>query len=137
MGETFAVEVRIEAPAAAVWAVIGDPEAVPRWYPTYVRSTVAGDVRTLERADGVVLEERLLERDDAGMSYAYTVTGGLPLREHRASFTVVPDGDGARVVWRTHAVHRDPGVDMEARLADRQREALAGLKALVEGSAQG
>ncbi len=80
MGETFAVEVRIEAPAAAVWAVVGDPEAVPRWYPTYVRSTVAGDVRTLERADGVVLEERL---------------------------------------------------------ADRQREALAGLKALVEGSAQG
>ena len=133
MGDAFTVRVEIAAPPEAVWAVIGDPEAVPRWYPTYTSARVEGDVRVLRRADGVEITERLLERDEAGMSYAYSVTGGLPLARPRAAFTVVPGPGGSAVVWRTEAVHEDPSVDMEARLAPRQREALEGLRALVEG----
>jgi hypothetical protein len=73
-----------------------------------------------------------LTRDDAGMSYSYTVTSGLPLAEHEASFRVEPRGTGSRIVWHTHAVNTDPSVDMEERLADRQREALEGLRALLD-----
>ncbi len=67
------------------------------------------------------------------MTYSYAVTDGLPLAEHEASFTVVPTDTGCRVVWRTHAVHEDPSIDMEERLVDRQREALEGLRAVLEG----
>ena len=83
-------------------------------------------------ADGAVVVEDLLARNDDAMTYSYAVTAGLPLAEHTASFTVEPNDDGCRVIWRTHAVHEDPSIDMEARLADRQREALEGLRAVLE-----
>jgi len=89
-------------------------------------------VRTLRRADGGVLLERPLERDDAEYTYAYSVVAGIPLRSHRASFTVAPSAAGSRIIWHTEAEHDDPEVDIEARLADRQHDALLGLKALLE-----
>jgi len=92
-------------------------------------------VRTLARADGALLVEEILSRDDAAMTYTYAVTGGLPLAEHEASFTVVPTDTGCRVAWQTHAVHEDPSIDMEERLVDRQREALEGLRDVLEGRA--
>lgn len=132
MAADFGAEIHIAVPAATAWELVGDPCGVPRWYPLYLRCTVEDGVRTLERADGAVVVEDLLARDDAAMTYSYAVTAGLPLAEHEASFTVAPDGDGCRVIWRTHAVHEDPSIDMEARLADRQREALDGLRAVLE-----
>ena len=132
MGADFGAEIHIAVPAATAWELVGDPCGVPRWYPLYLRCTVEDGVRTLERADGAVVVEDLLARNDDAMTYSYAVTAGLPLAEHAASFTVEPDGDGCRVIWRTHAVHEDPSIDMEARLADRQREALEGLRAVLE-----
>lgn len=137
MRTAFSVSVDVAVTPEEAWAVIGDPLAVPRWYPTYVDCTLTGDVRVLRRADGAELVERLLERDDDGRSYAYSVISGVPLRYHRASFRVEPRGAGSRIVWHTDAEHNDPDVDMQERLADRQREALGGLKALLEsGSAR-
>jgi hypothetical protein len=132
MRKAFDVSVDVAVSPDAAWAVIGDPLAVPRWYPTYVSCQLVGDTRTLRRADGGELVERMLERDDAARTYAYSVIAGVPLRNHRASFTVVPIDGGSRIVWHTDAEHEDPEVDMEARLADRQREALDGLKRLLE-----
>ena len=80
----------------------------------------------------MVLVERLLERDDAACTYAYSIVAGVPLRSHRASFTVARSAAGSRIIWHTEAEHDDPEVDIEARLADRQREALLGLNALLE-----
>ena len=134
MGADFGAEIQLAVPAEEAWAVIGDPCGVPKWYPLYLRCTLEGNVRTLERADGAVLVEEMLTRDDAAMTYSYRVTDGLPLAEHEASFTVVPTDSGCTVVWRTHAVHEDPSIDMEERLVDRQAEALEGLRALLEGS---
>jgi len=137
MRKAFEVSVDVAVTPDAAWAVIGDPLAVPRWYPTYVSCVVVGDTRTLRRADGGVLIERLLERDDAARTYAYSVVSGVPLRSHRASFSVVPADGGCRVVWYTDAEPEDPKIDMEARLADRQREALDGLKRLLETGSTG
>ncbi len=133
MGADWEVTLDLECSPEAAWAVVGDPCGVPKWYPLYTGCHTEGTVRTLERSDGAVVVEDILSRDDAAMEYSYAVTAGLPLSEHEASFRVEPRGDGSRVVWRTHAVGEDPSVDMEARLADRQREALEGLRTLLDG----
>jgi mxaD protein len=132
MAEDYEITVEIAAPPEAVWAVIGDPLGVPRWYPTYVDSEVEGGMRRLHRADGVVLEERLLERDDATRYYSYEVVSGVPLRNHHASFRVEEAPGGSRVVWTTRGETPDGG-DIRDRLEGRQREALEGLRALLEG----
>lgn len=131
MGADWDVHIDLPVSPADAWAVVGDPCGVPKWYPLYERCTLEGNVRTLERGDGAVLVEELLTRDDDAMTYSYAVTGGLPLAEHEASFAVVPTDAGCRVVWHTHAVHEDSSIDMEERLADRQRDALEGLRTLL------
>lgn len=133
MGADFGVDIDVAVPAETAWALVGDPCGVPTWYPLYETCTLEGSTRTLSRADGATLVEELLTRDDAAMTYSYAVTAGLPLAEHHASFTVVPTDSGCRVEWRTHAVHEDPSIDMGERLVDRQREALEGLRAVLEG----
>ena len=135
MGADFGVDIDVAVPAETAWALVGDPCGVPRWYPLYETCTLEGNTRTLSRADGATLVEEILTRDDAAMTYSYAVTAGLPLAEHHASFTVVPTDSGCRVEWRTHAVHEDPSIDMGERLVDRQREALEGLRAVLEGEA--
>lgn len=135
MGADFGAEIDVAVPAAEAWALVGDPCGVPQWYPLYLTCALEGNVRTLARADGALLVEEILSRDDAAMTYTYAVTGGLPLAEHEASFTVVPTDTGCRVAWQTHAVHEDPSIDMEERLVDRQREALKGLRDVLEGRA--
>ena len=132
MANDYAVSIDIDAPPDAVWAVVGDPVGIPRWYATYVACEVDGDVRRLRRADGGQLVERILERDEPGRSYAYEITSGVPLTGHLASFEVRPEGGGSRVIWRTRGEPED-GSDLAARLAPRQLEALAALKELIEG----
>lgn len=129
----FEVTIDIAAPPARVWELIGDPASVPRWYPLYTSCEVEGDARTLRRADGTVIVERLLERDE-GRSYAYSVLSGLPLSDHRASFEVRPSPAGSVLAWRTRARPDDPGVDLEARLVPRQLETLERIRDLIEGS---
>lgn len=132
MGADFGVEIDVAVPAAQAWELVGDPCGVPQWYPLYISCTLDGNVRTLSRADGAVLVEEMLTRDDAAMTYTYAVSDGLPLAEHQASFTVVPADAGCRIIWNTHAVHEDPSIDMEERLLDRQMEALQGLRDVLE-----
>jgi len=127
--------IEVDAPPDEVWAFVGDPTTVPRWYPKYVSCEVDGETRVLRSAEGARLVERLLERDDARRRYAYSVLSGAPVSAHRASFEVVPSGDGSRVVWRTEAEPADPAVDLRARLVGTQTDALARIKEIVEGAA--
>ena len=90
----WALTVDVDAPPDVVWAFIGDPTTVPRWYPKYVACEVAGDRRVLRSAEGAELHERLLERDDARRFYSYSVTAGAPVASHLASFEVSAEGVG-------------------------------------------
>jgi len=137
VAEPFSVSVDVAVPPDRAWSVIGDPCGITAWYPTYVSCEVDGDRRTLLRADGAKLIERLLDRDDDRRTYSYMVIGGLPLRYHHARFSVDPTPDGCRIVWETTAEHRDPLVNMQERLVGRQQEALGGLKRLLEGGELG
>lgn len=132
MASEYELTIDVDAPADAAWALIGDFDAVPRWFPKYVASTTEGDVRTLRNADGGELVERIVSRDDERRRYEYTVIAGPPLASHHASFEVVPTGGGCRILWRTAAVFKDPAIDAEERLAGAQRDGLARMKALIE-----
>jgi len=131
----YELTIDVDAPPDVAWSVVGDPTAVPRWFGKYVECTVDGDVRTLRSAEGAELVELLMDRDEAGRRYAYTVTAGPPLRSHLASFQVVPRDGGSTIVWRTAAVFLDESIDAEERLAGAQREGLLRLKALCEAAA--
>ena len=135
MADGFEVIVDVDAPPDAVWAVLGDPTSVPRWYPKYVAAETDGDVRRVHSADGRVLVERLLDRDDARRTYSYTVLSGAPVEDHRASFTVEPRGDGSRVIWRTEGRSTVEGASLEERVRGTQTAALEGLKAMLEAEA--
>lgn len=134
MRKTWDVEIDVAVSPDAAWELVGDPEGVPCWYPLYENCVVEGGIRTLERADGVTLVERLIDRDDERRYYSYGVIDGLPLAHHEASFEVREADGGSRVVWHTVAEHEDPDIDMEERLAERQIEALGGLKRVLEGA---
>lgn len=134
MANEYELAIDVDASPEATWAVVGDLTGVPRWFTKYTECTVDGDVRVLRNADGAELVETLLERDEAGRSYAYTVIAGPPLRSHRASFRVVPRDGGSTILWHTNAEFLDPAIDTETRLAPAQREALERLKALCEAA---
>lgn len=99
-------EVRLAAPAAEIWALIGPFDGLDRWHPavlqcepdeedgyTVRRVKVVGNVRTVQR---------LLSHDDARRSYRYTITeGDLPVHDYDAVLSVREDGHDACVVtWR-------------------------------------
>ena len=128
----WTLTVDIAADPDAVWAVVGDPVGVPKWFTKYVSATVDGDARTLVNDQGGELVERLLERDDARRYYSYSVIAGPPLAHHEASFEVVAEGAGSRVIWTTDTEGKDPAVDMRARLEPAQTEGLQTLKELLE-----
>ena len=129
---SWRLTIDVDAPPDAVWAFIGDPTTVPRWYPKYVSCTVDGDTRVLRSAEGAELREVLMDRDEARRFYAYSVLSGAPVASHRASFEVTALGTGSRVIWSTDAEPSDPAVDLEARLTPTQTDALVRVKQIVE-----
>ncbi len=135
MANTYELTIDVDASPDAVWAVVGDPTGVPRWFTKYVTCTIDGDIRTLTNADGGELVERILERNDDERRYSYTVIAGPPLASHEASFAVVPRDGGCTILWHTSATFLDASIDTEERLAGAQRDGLERLKALCETGA--
>jgi hypothetical protein len=135
MANDFEVSVDIQAPPDAVWDLVGDPARVPEWFPAVVACRVEGDERRVTTAQGLELVERLLERDDAARTYAYSVVAGNPaLTSHRASLSVLPvPGGGSRVVWRQAGTSDREGFGLERRLSGVMADGLAHLKSVLDG----
>jgi carbon monoxide dehydrogenase subunit G len=91
-------EIRIDKPADAVWAVAGDFGGIGGWMPGIESCVVDGDDRILKMM-GMEITERLLRRDDEGKTIAYGIVGGVPVGNHEATITVIPDGGGSLVTW--------------------------------------
>ncbi|GAA4199179.1 SRPBCC family protein [Actinocatenispora rupis] len=100
---TISREIRIDAGAADVWAVIGDFAAGPRrMAPDLVLdSHVDGDCRVVTFADGTIARERLVTVDHPTRRIVYSVVGDTVRPVHdNAVMQVVPDGpDACRFVW--------------------------------------
>ena len=71
-------EIKIDKPADAVWAVAGDFGGIGGWMPGIEFCVVDGDDRILKTM-GIV--------------------GGVPVVNHEATITVIPEGGGSLVTW--------------------------------------
>lgn len=101
---SVSMKTQINAPAADVWAVISDFNALPKYVAAAVESQVDGEgigtVRTLTLPDGALLRERLEQLDAEGMSLQYSILDGpLPVADYLSTMKVTPSNDGCELEW--------------------------------------
>jgi hypothetical protein len=90
-------EVRINAPADEVWALLGDPAAIPKWFPGIVDATVDGKTRVITTASGIPIPEEIVTLDPLLRRFQYRVQ--LPVvRSHLGTIDVFDLGDGTSLV---------------------------------------
>jgi uncharacterized protein YndB with AHSA1/START domain len=101
-----------QAPPEAVWALVSDATRYPEWGPwraaEYRRQGETsprgpGAVQWLQSSQRYlgrypVSVEQILEVEE-GRRLAYTVVGGIPVRNYRAEVTLAPSGGGTHIRW--------------------------------------
>jgi carbon monoxide dehydrogenase subunit G len=118
------VEIGIDAPLEAVWALVGDFGAVDRYLGGIDSLRLEGDERVIGMF-GMEIRERLVGRDEDAHSITYALVGGLELERHQATITVSPDGEGVRVTWGFEVVPDE----MAPIFADTYQKGLDSLRA--------
>ena len=105
-------EATTRATPEAVWKLVSDVRRYPEWGPwsatgyrrqgdTSPRGPGAVQwLRSSQRAylRHVTSVEKILEVEE-GRHLAYTVIGGVPVRNYRADVTLTPVADGTRIRW--------------------------------------
>jgi carbon monoxide dehydrogenase subunit G len=131
------VEVFIEADPEHVWAAFADVGAVHRrLLPDRVTDVrLDGDIRTLVMADGVEVRELIVAVDHEDRRLAYSVQGGqrMTLTHHHASFQVLADGRGSRLVWITDVLPHA----LEPQVRARVERGVVEMKQVIEDGAAG
>jgi hypothetical protein len=128
-------EIRIDAAADTVWAVLGDLTSTPEWIPGVVEASVEDGRRVCRTADGQEIRERIVDYSDADRSWGYEQSQvPLPITGSRGTVRVHDDGEGARVVW--DASFDVPDVDQADQLVPMidgyYRQTLESLRERVE-----
>lgn len=112
-----------------VWTVVGDPAGISGWVPVLSASTVEGDTRTCTLEDGGVLTEKILNRDDAGRNYRYSIVDSpFGFTAYESQIEVREAGEGSKVVW---TVDLEPD-SMADQMAPLYEQSLAMLKQQLE-----
>lgn len=142
--------ITINAPAAKVWAVIGNFDALKDWHPLVEASPAdkgnePGSVRTLTFKGGGELVETLQRHEADLMRYSYRAKdgGALPVTNYTSTIAVTAKGDNvSEVEWRG-AFYRgfpnnDPPPDQNDEAAVKAitgayQAGLTALKKKVEG----
>src|SRR5690242_9739038 len=93
-------EIRVAAPAAAVWDALRDFGAVhTRVVPGFVVDCRReGETRVVTFASGLVARESLVDLDEQRRRLVYAIVGGRP-SHYNASVEVHDDGAGSTIVW--------------------------------------
>lgn len=142
-------KITIAAPAAAVWARIGNFDALKDWHPAVAESTAdkgndEGSVRLVKLKGGGQIVESLENHNAAQMKYSYRAKdgGALPVTNYTSTISVVADGANQSVVEWRGAFYRgypnnDPPPDQNDDAAVKAvtgvyQSGLAALKTLVE-----
>jgi hypothetical protein len=122
----------INAPAADVWRVVRDFNALPNWTPFVAESRIEqnapsdqiGCIRNFRLKDGGLIRERLLSLSDYDLSCAYSIlesTMGVENYVASLSLTPITDGNATFAEWqaefdctpeREDALTRQIGVDV-------------------------
>jgi len=126
MGQARA-EIDIDRPADEIWAVVGDFGGIGAWMPGIESCVLDGDDRVIKMM-GMEITERLERRDDEQRELVYAIVGGIPVINHEATITVIPQGSTSHVTW---------DVDVDDNMTDMMcqvyRQSLQALKDHLSG----
>ena len=102
-------ELGIEVSPGQAWAAlrrVGDAHIL--FAPVLVNAQLDGDLRTVRFANGMVLQERILNVDDERRRVAYAALNGPGMTYHHASMQIVDQGPGRCLfVWITDFLPRE------------------------------
>jgi carbon monoxide dehydrogenase subunit G len=124
-------EISLAASPEKVWDVVRDVGAVhTRFAPGFVTDTVMDkdDERIVTFANGFVAREVIVDVDDERRRLAYSVRSER-LSHHNASFQVVPEGAGSRLVWIADVLPEAAAVTVGAMMED----GIAAAKRALDG----
>jgi hypothetical protein len=126
-------ELAVEVAAEEAWAalrLIGEPHKL--FAPVLTDGQLDGDTRTVTFANGMVLQERILDVDDERRRMAYSAVDAPGTTYHHASMEVVEAGPGrCRFVWVTDFLPPDiagnlkPLIEQGAKALKKNLEASA------------
>lgn len=127
--KTESANIRIDKPAEEVWNLVGRFDGLEDWLPGVDGCEVDGDVRKVDTM-GMVIEERLVDLNEAARTITYSIVAGAPVETHEATIAVAPVGETATdVIW---TVSTEPD-DAAAFMRDVYQGALDAAKAKLEG----
>jgi len=123
-------ELAVDVGADEVWAalrLVGEPHKL--FAPVLVDGQLDGDTRTVKFANGMVVQERILDVDDERRRVAYSALNGPGMTYHHASMQVVDAGPGRCLfVWITDFLPPD----IAGNLAPLVEQGAKALKANLE-----
>jgi uncharacterized protein YndB with AHSA1/START domain len=90
-------QVRIHRPADEVWAVVGDPTTIHRWFPGIVDCTVDGRTRVITTATGLPMPEEIVTLDPLQRRFQYRLTAPI-VAHHLGTIDVFDLDDGTSLV---------------------------------------
>jgi len=96
-------EIRIDRPAAQVWALAGDASRLHEWFPGIVSCQVDGSNRVIVMGSGLPMPEEILVCDNTQRRFQYRITAPI-FKHHRGTIDVIDLHDGTcLVVYSTEA----------------------------------
>lgn len=108
-GPAFAVSLTESTPVNAtpdkVWAAVGDFCGIAQWHPAVEGCTLVESgpkpVRRLQLKGGGEIVEEQTGRDEAAMTYSYTILESpLPVSNYISTLKVEPSGSsGSKITW--------------------------------------
>ena len=122
-------EIRIDRPAADVWALAGDPSKLHHWFPGIVDCTVNGTTRIIVTGSGIPMPEEILVCDNTQRRFQYRLTAPI-IQHHRGTIDVIDLGDQTCVV--VYSTECDPRA-MALVIGGGTAGALAELQRQMEG----
>ena len=107
---TLVKDISVAVPSEAAWDAIRDFGNVhERLVPGFLTaSRMDGDARIVTFANGMVLREPLVSRDDAARRLVYSAVGGQ-FSHYNAALQVSDTGPGCRIVWTVDLLPHDLG----------------------------
>ena len=90
-------QLRIARPARDVWTLVGDPAALPRWFPGVVDAQVDGKTRVITTASGIPMPEEIVTNDPLQRRFQYRITSPI-VRNHLGTIDVFDLGDESSLV---------------------------------------
>jgi len=98
-------QIRINRPAATVWALAGDPTRLHEWFPGITSCEVDGNTRVIVLDSGIPMPEEIVVHDAIQRRFQYKIT--VPMfAYHRGGIDVIDLGDETCLVM--YSTDADP-----------------------------